>query len=141
MNTNYTIGKVAKLSDVTTDTLRFYEKKGLITPTSRTKAGYRLYNNKVVCCIYFIKKAQSCGFSLSDVMRLLTLKNEGKCDCANVRKLAAERKLRVSYKLTELVAISRALDDLIMNCDDGGSKSINSCPILGNLKIKQKKQS
>ena len=57
MNTNYTIGKVAMLSDVTSDTLRFYEKKDLITPTLRTTAGYRLYNKDAVYRVRFIKQA------------------------------------------------------------------------------------
>ncbi len=57
MNTNYTIGKVAMLSDVTSDTLRFYEKKDLITLTLRTTAGYRLYNKDAVYRVRFIKQA------------------------------------------------------------------------------------
>jgi len=135
VNTKYTIGKVATLSDVTTDTLRFYEKKGLITPKLRTAAGYRLYNEDAVNQVRFIKLAQSYGLTLSDVSKLLTQINEGKCYCSDVYKLATERKLQVSNKLAELETTSRALDDLIMNCDDGGSIAINSCPILGNLAI------
>ena len=140
MNTIYTIGKVATLLDITTDALRYYEKKGLITPTSRTAAGYRLYTEDAVNRVRFITQAQSCGFSLSDVRKLLPLNNKGKCDCVDVRKLATERKLQISYKIAELETMSRALDDLIMNCDDGGSIAINSLPILGNLEINQKKE-
>ncbi len=133
--TKYTIGKVAARSAVTADTLRHYEKKGLITPTSKTAAGYRLYNEDVVKLVRFIKQAQSCGLTLSDIMKLLTLKKKGKCACADVRKLATKRKLQVSYKLAVLETSLHALDDLIMKCDDGGSMAINSSPILGNLDI------
>jgi len=133
--TKYTIGKTAARSAVSTDTLRHYEKKGLITPTSKTAAGYRLYNEDVVYRVRFIKQAQSCGFTLSDIRQLLTLKKKGKCACADVRKLATKRKLQVSYKLAVLETSLHALDDLIMKCDDGGSMAINSSPILGNLDI------
>ncbi len=135
VKTKYTIGKVATLSDVTIDALRYYEKKGLIKPASRTDAGYRLYKEDAVKRVRFIKQAQSCGFSLSDIMKLLTLKKKGKCACADVRKLATKRKLQVSYKLAVLETSLHALDDLIMKCDDGGSMAINSSPILGNLDI------
>ncbi len=133
--TKYTIGKVAARLAVSTDTLRHYEKNGLITPTSKTTAGYRLYNEDVVRRVRFIKQAQFCGFSLSDIMKLLTLKKKGKCACADVRKLATKRKLQVSYNLAVLETSLHALDDLIMKCDDGGSMAINSSPILGNLDI------
>ncbi len=92
----YTVGKVAMLSNVTTDTLRFYEKKGLITPKLRTASGYRLYNEDAVHRVRFIKQAQSYGFSLSDARKLLRQINAGKCYCSDVYKLATERKLQVS---------------------------------------------
>ena len=133
--TKYTIGKVAARLAVSTDTLRYYEKNGLITPISKTAAGYRLYNEDVVYRVRFIKQAQSCGLMLSDIRQLLTLKKKGKCACADVRKLATKRKLQVSYKLAVLETSLHALDDLIMKCDDGGSMAINSSPILGNLDI------
>ena len=133
--TKYTIGKVAARLAVSTDTLRYYEKNGLITPISKTAAGYRLYNEDVVYRVRFIKQAQSCGLMLSDIRQLLTLKKKGKCACADVRKLAMKRKLQVSYKLAVLETSLHALDDLIMKCDDGGSMAINSSPILGNLDI------
>jgi len=133
--TKYTIGKTAARLAVSTDTLRHYEKNGLITPTSKTAAGYRLYNEDVVHRVRFIKQAQSCGLTLSDIRQLLTLKKKGKCACADVRKLATKRKLQVSYKLAVLETSLHALDDLIMKCDDGGSMAINSSPILGNLDI------
>ena len=134
--TKYTIGKTAARLAVSTDTLRHYEKNGLITPTSKTTAGYRLYNEDVVYRVRFIKQAQSCGLTLSDIRQLLTLKKKGNCACADVRKLATKRKLQVSYKLAVLETSLHALDDLIMKCDDGGSMAINSSPILGNLDIK-----
>ena len=140
MKTNYTVGKVAMLSNVTTDTLRFYEKKGLVTPTLRTTAGYRLYNEDAVFRVRFIKQAQSYGFSLSDAGKLLRQINEGKCYCSDVYKLATERKLWVRYKLAELEAMSHALDILLENCKNGSRISINNCSVFGNPEIKQNKK-
>jgi len=140
MNTIYTIGKIAMQSAVSADTLRFYEKKGLITPKLRTASGYRLYTEDAVYRVRFIKQAQSYGFSLSDVSKLLTQINEGKCYCSDVYKLATERKLQVSYKLAELEAVSHALDILIENCKNGSRISINNRPIFGNPEINQKKE-
>ena len=138
--TKYTIGVVAMLSNVTTDTLRFYEKKGLITPKLRTASGYRLYTEDAVYRVRFIKQAQSYGFSLSDARKLLRQINEGKCYCSDVYKLATERKLLVSYKLVKLEAMSHALDILIENCKNGSKISINNGSIFGNPEINQKKE-
>ena len=138
--TKYTIGKVAMLSNVSTDTLRFYEKKCLITPKLRTAAGYRLYNEDAVFRVRFIKQAQSYGFSLSNVKKLLRQINAGKCYCSDVYKLATERKLWVRYKLAELEAMSHALDILLENCKKDSKISINNCPIFGNSEIKQNKK-
>lgn len=128
----YTIGKVAALADVSADTLRYYEKEGLIAPISRTAASYRLYNDEALRRIRFIKHAQHCGFALSDVKELLTLKNTENACCGDVRSLAIEKKLRVEHKLKALQAMSRALDDLIQSCE-GGEQATDDCPILAAL--------
>lgn len=128
----YTIGKVAVLADVSADTLRYYEKEGLIAPASRTAASYRLYNDEVLRRIRFIKHAQHCGFSLSDVKELLTLKHAESSCCEDVRSLAIEKKLRIEHKLKALRIMSHALDDLIQSCE-GGEQATGDCPILAAL--------
>ncbi len=138
--TKYTIGKLAAMLAISTDTLRYYEKNGLITPTSKTAAGYRLYNEDVVYRVRFIKKAQSYGFSLSIVRKLLRQINEDKCYCSDVYELATEKKLWVNYKLAELETMSRALDILLENCKNGDRISISNCPIFGSQEIYQKKE-
>ncbi len=138
--TKYTIGKVAAMLSISTDTLRYYEKNGLITPTSKTASGYRLYNEDVVYSVRFIKKAQSYGFSLSNVRKLLRQLNEDKCYCSDVYELATEKKLWVNYKLAELETMSRALDILLENCKNGDRISICNCPIFGSQEIYQKKE-
>lgn len=128
----YTIGKAAALADVSADTLRYYEKEGLIAPAARTAASYRLYNDEALRRIRFIKHAQHCGFALSDIKELLTLKHTENACCEDVRSLAIEKKLRIEHKLKALRVMSRALDDLIQSCE-GGEQATNDCPILAAL--------
>lgn len=128
----HTIGKMATLAGVTPDTLRYYEKEHLISPASKTAAGYRLYNEEAVRRIRFIKHAQQCGFTLSDIHELLTLKQAGSACCEDVRSLAIEKKLRIAHKLRALRAMSQALDDLIQSCD-GGDRAADDCSILSAL--------
>lgn len=136
----YTIGKVAVLADVSADTLRYYEKEGLIAPASKTAAGYRLYNDDSLRHIRFIKHAQHCGFTLSDIQELLTLKHTESACCEDVRSLAIEKKLRIEHKLKALRVMSRALDDLIQSCE-GGEQATDACPILGALESSLKEVS
>ena len=128
----YTIGKLATLAGVSTDTLRYYEKEGLITPASKTDAGYRLYNDEAWRRIRFIKHAQHCGFTLSDIQELLQLKHNERACCQDVRSSAVEKKLQIEHQLGALQAMSRALDELIDPCNDA-TRPIGDCPILGAL--------
>lgn len=128
----YTIGKLATLAGVSPDTLRYYEKERLITPTSKTGAGYRLYNDEAIRRIRFIKTAQHCGFTLSDIQKLLTLKQAENTCCEDIRSLAIEKKLHIEHKLRILQAMSHALDDLIQSCA-GGEATTDDCPILAVL--------
>ena len=128
----YTIGKVAARLAVSNDTLRHYEKNGLLTPISRTKAGYRLYNEDIVYRVRFIKQAQSCGLTLSDIRQLLTLRYSANSRCKHVRNLAIEKRFEIKQKLTALQAMLNTLDGLIENCD-GGEMSIDNCTILETL--------
>ena len=128
----HTIGKVAALAGVSADTLRYYEKEHLIAPASKTDAGYRLYNDEAVRRIRFIKTAQHCGFTLSDIHELLTLKQADSACCEDVRSVAIEKKLHIAYKLQALQAMSHALDELIERCA-GGEAATDECPILAAL--------
>lgn len=128
----YTIGNAARLAGVSADTLRYYEKEGLIAPEAKSAAGYRLYDDAAARRIRFIKQAQQCGFTLADIKELLTLKTTSGVCCEDVRNLAIEKKLRIEYKLRALQTMSRALDDLIHRCE-GGEKTIDACAILGTL--------
>jgi DNA-binding transcriptional MerR regulator len=69
-----TIGKLAALADVRTDTLRYYERERLLTPASKSGSGYRLYDSDSVRRVCFIKQAQHCGFTLAEIAQLLALR-------------------------------------------------------------------
>ena len=124
-----TIGKVAGAVKVSTDTLRYYEREGLIGPASKSRAGYRLYDRDAVRRVRFIKQAQQCGFTLTEIRSLLTMRASDAACCRDVRRLAVEKKLQVETKIKAMRAMSKALDHLIAACSDEG-RPLDECPIL-----------
>ena len=127
-----TIGKVARLSKVTADTLRYYEREGLISPAAKSSGGYRLYDNDAVRRIRFIKQAQHCGFTLMEIRDLLAVRASNAACCRDVRRVALEKKLELEGKVKAMRGMSKALDRLIAACSDG-SRPLDECPILGAL--------
>lgn len=128
----YTIGKIASLAGINTDTLRYYEKEGLLAPARKTEAGYRLYEADAVRRLHFIKQAQFCGFSLAEIRELLSLKNSDAACCKDVRNVAIQKKLQLEHKLRALQAMSQALTELIAVCNEE-TKPLDDCPILAAL--------
>ena len=137
--TLHTIGKLALATDVTSDAIRYYEKEGLLAPTTKTGAGYRLYNEDAVRRLRFIKQAQHCGFSLSEIRELLTLKNSDAACCKDVRSVAIDKKLQLAHKIKALQIMSQALTELITSCNDE-AKPLDECPILAALETSMAKQ-
>lgn len=127
-----TIGKLATLADISTDTLRFHEREGLIAPSSKSAGGYRLYDEDAVVRLRFIKQARDCGFTLAEIQQLLLLRNQSEACCGDVRQRAMEKKLQLEAKIRALTAMSKALDHLIADCANE-SHPINGCPILASL--------
>lgn len=127
-----TIGKVAKIAQVSVDTIRYYEKEGLLNPAQKSGAGYRLYNQDAVRRLNFIKHAQHCGLSLSEIRELLDLKSRDDACCNDVRSVAIQKKLQLEHKIKSLKAMSQALSELIDVCTDS-MKPLDACPILAAL--------
>lgn len=127
-----TVGKVAKSAAVSADTVRFYEKEGLLAPARKSAAGYRLYVPDTVRRLRFIKHAQDCGFSLAEVRELLTLRATEDACCTDVKSVAVHKKLLIESKIRTLQAMSQALSELIARCD-GGQLPLEACPILAAL--------
>ncbi len=128
----FPIGKLARLSDVTTDTLRYYEREGLVTPNGKSAGGYRLYEQGSVRRIHFIKQAQHCGFTLAEIRELLALRGRDAACCGDVRARAIEKKLQLEHKIRMLKAMSKALDGLIADCAEE-THPVEECPILAAL--------
>ena len=134
-----TIGKLALSADVTTDSVRFYEKQNLLAPARKTDAGYRLYDDTAIRRLRFIKQAQQCGFSLAEIRELLALKSSDAACCKDVRSVAIEKKLHLEHKIKALRVMSQALSELIMICDDE-TRPLEDCPILAALESSMAQQ-
>ena len=127
-----TIGKLAALAKTSSDTLRYYEREGLIEPAGRTESGYRLYDKDSARRIHFIKQAQHCGFTLTEIRDLLVLRNRDAACCGDVRRRAIEKKLQLAHKIKVMKSMSKALDHLIADCADE-TQPIGECTILAAL--------
>ena len=125
-----TIGKLAKQSGVAIDTVRFYEREGLLPKAARTQGGYRTYSPTDVERLRFIRRAKALGFSLEEIGELLRL-NAAKGARASVRKLAQRRLSDLDRKLAELAAIRDALGTLVRRCS--GTGPLAGCPIIENV--------
>lgn len=126
-----TIGQIAKQTDVGIETIRFYERKGLIKDPPRRKSGYRQYSPEVVKRILFIKRAKELGFSLKEIADLLSLRVNPNSTCANVKKRAEDKLNLVEEKIHELRRIKKALTQLVKTCRGKGPTS--ECPIMEAL--------
>ena len=127
-----TIGKLAAIADVRTDTLRYYEREQLLMPASKSDSGYRLYDGESVRRIRFIKQAQQCGFTLSEIGQLLALRHRQSARCGDVRKLAVEKKQQLEARISRMKTMSKALDRLILDCAVP-TRHVDECPILSAL--------
>jgi len=130
-----TIGQVAKLSGIGIETIRFYEREGLIEEPARRESGYREYTNEVVTRLTFIKRAQELGFSLGEIGELLSLKLHPKGSCAEVRKRAEGKVTDIDTKIRDLQRMKKALMSLIASCV--ASRPITECPILEAFAAKE----
>jgi len=103
------IGRLAKLSGVRPDTIRFYERSGLLPKPSRTASGYRVYNDAALNQVRFIRKAQSLGFSLDEIKRIMSLRGRGKETCRCVVSMAEATLSETETKLKEMQRFREAL--------------------------------
>jgi MerR family mercuric resistance operon transcriptional regulator len=123
-----TTGDVAKQANVHIETLRYYERRGLLPIPRRSVSNYRLYSADTVRQVRFIKRAQDLGFSLKEILELLSLRAEPKTSCEDVRECAEAKIIHIEAKIRSLQAMKRALAKLVTECS--GSGSITECPIL-----------
>jgi MerR family copper efflux transcriptional regulator len=122
-----TIGRLAHAAEVGIDTVRFYERAGLLKKPQRTAAGYRLYAESDAGRLRFIRRAKALGFSLKEIAELLRL-NDGRGRRGAVRALAERRLAEIERKLTQLSRMRETLRDLVHQCHGDGP--LAGCPII-----------
>jgi MerR family copper efflux transcriptional regulator len=122
------IGQVAKQADVGIETIRFYERKGLLAQPPRLHDAYREYPKEAVAKIRFIKRAKDLGFSLSEIAELLALETNPHATCADVKHRAVAKIAAIQQRLNDLHTMKRALGRLVASCS--GKGPIDHCPII-----------
>lgn len=126
-----TIGQVAKAAHVNIETIRYYEREGLIPAPPRTPAGYRQYTDEAVRRVRFMKRAQTLGFSLDEVGTLLAVRVRPGSACHEVVAEANKAIERIDHKIAELTRMRNALGTLADACR--GRRALRECPILDVL--------
>src|SRR6266849_4091271 len=132
------IGKVAEQTGLSIDTIRFYQKIGLVKQPARSEGGFRLFTDGEIKDLLFIQRAQELGFSLTEIKQLSILNHEPDHACSQVRELL-KRKLRdVRAKVTQLLRLETELNKALRKCNRDlrlkqGSFHDECCPVLGAL--------
>lgn len=130
-----TIGQVAREAGVGIETVRFYERQGLIEAPTRRASGYRQFNESVVDRLQFIREAKELGFTLGEIKELLSLKLDPSSSCAEVKGRAEAKIADIEEKTRTLQRMKRALAKLTKACSGDGPTS--ECPILEALEPKK----
>jgi|SRR5579884_1801976 len=130
-----TIGRVAQKAQVNIETVRYYERRGLIPRPPRPKSGYRQYSQDTVARIQFIKRAKELGFSLKEISELLSLRVDPRTTCSDVKKRAEIKIAGIEEKIRTLQRIKKALTKLVALCSGRGPTS--ECPIMEVLDTRE----
>jgi Cu(I)-responsive transcriptional regulator len=124
------IGAVAGEAGVNVQTLRYYERRGLLPKAPRRLSGYRDFPDEAVRVVRFVKRAQDLGFSLDEIDALLRLRSDKRRDRVRVRAVAEQRVRQIDRKIAELQAMKKALSHLLHCCRAGATLE---CPIIDAL--------
>lgn len=129
------IGELAKTAGVTVDTLRFYEKNGLIEPKGRSESGYRLYDQNNIEQVKFVLNAKQLGLSLEEIKELLDIRLEAtQHSCAEVKAITTAKLAVIDEKIAELTKIRTALKKINDACCGHNDDNASHCSILEALK-------
>jgi MerR family transcriptional regulator, copper efflux regulator len=130
-NPSLTIGTVAKRAGVAIDTIRYYEREGLLPEPLRRASGYRSYNETAISRLRFIRRAKDLGFTLEEIRDLLALSADRHRGVKAVRERAQQRLTSIDARIAELTRIRQGLEQLIEACPGRGDPE--QCPILRAL--------
>jgi Cu(I)-responsive transcriptional regulator len=125
-----TIGHLARETGTNVETVRFYEKSGLLPKPTRTEGNYRSYDRAHLNRLSFIRRARDLGFSLDQIRTLLALSDDGDRSCLAVDEIAKEHRLEVERKIADLQSLKKELDRMIDQCGHG---AVADCRIIESL--------
>jgi MerR family transcriptional regulator, mercuric resistance operon regulatory protein len=125
-----TIGGLSKSTGTNVETIRYYERAGLLPAPARSAGGYRMYGTTQAKRLNFIRRARALGFSLADVRKLLTLADQRRRPCADVRPVAAAHLTDVREKIADLRQMERVLKETVARC---GAGTGSQCPMIDAL--------
>lgn len=127
----FKIGQLANHAAVNLQTIRYYEREGLLPEPPRLNSGYRLFPDSAVRRVRFIKRAQEIGFSLAEIRELLSIRIDARRERAEVRSLAETKIADIDTKIRTLKAMKTVLNRLTERCS--GCGPVSECPILESI--------
>lgn len=136
MHETISIGELGHATGTKVETIRYYERIGLLPRPARTPGNHRVYSQAHLARLSFIRRARSLGFSLDQVRQLLALSDDRQCPCDEVDAIAQAHLGEIDTKIDHLSALRRELEDLVRQCRGG---RIEECRIIGALSTKAAK--
>jgi MerR family copper efflux transcriptional regulator len=127
----FTIGTIAKRVGVAIDTIRYYEREGLLPPPARRASGYRSYDEGALVQLRFIRRAKGLGFTLDEIRELLALSRDRQHGVKAVKRRAQQRLAAIEQRIAELQRVRDGLAQLVASCPGHGKPE--ECPILRAL--------
>lgn len=125
------IGEVARYVGIPIDTVRHYERNGLLLPPARRPSGYRDYHDADIARLCFVLRAKALGFTLVEIRELLALSDAVDHDMASIKALAVAKLVDIDQRIGQLTRIRDALSDLVKACS--GTGDVSACPIRSAL--------
>lgn len=130
LKTPLTIGRLARQAGVNVETIRYYQKRGLITEPEKPAQGFRIYSTVTLEQLLFIQRGKQIGFTLNEIQSLLTL--DENCHCQQAQQMAQHKLQLVNEKIVDLQRIQKILEDFVQDCKNNKPK--DKCGIIQSLK-------
>lgn len=127
------VGDIAREAEVNVQTVRYYERRGLVLPQGRSNGGYRLYTTDAVRVVRFIRRAQTLGFSLDEISELLELRRSARGSVRDARALASAKIADIDARLQGLISVRDSLSRLVADCRCDANAALEDCVILNAL--------
>lgn len=124
------ISELARITGTKAETIRYYEREGILPPAGRTDSNYRDYCDKDVATLTFVRRARSLGFTMAQVRELLALSDHADKPCESVDQLVRHQLAEVESKITDLAALARNLGEMLQSCE---GERIGECRIVESL--------